>query len=69
MAFQIRHLQQINQTYFQHFKNALTYSFICQHASVCFVIHAFYPDVLVQTGSKLIESLHQRLTKHKDDEN
>lgn len=57
MKFQ--HLLKINQTYFEHMKNALTYSFTCQKASMFFFIHAFHPDKFVNDGSNTISHLNR----------
>lgn len=67
MTFKFHHLQQINQTYLQHFGNALSYAFVCQKASLYFVVHALFPDAVVNDGSNQIKKLHEKLLQTKDD--
>jgi hypothetical protein len=66
MAVKFHHLRQINQTYFQHFGNALSYAFVCQKASMYFVMHALFPDTAVNDGSTEIKKLHDKLSQTKD---
>ena len=53
-----RHLEDIEQTYFEHMKDALTYSFMAGKAMICFMIHAIHPELFVCDGSDTIRSLH-----------
>ncbi len=39
-------------------RDALTYSFMAGKATICFFIHAIYPDFLVCDGSETIRSLY-----------
>ena len=62
MVFKYKHLIAINQTYSQHFINAISYSFLSQKASVLFFIHAILPDTFTDDGSRTIKSLHEQMT-------
>ncbi len=53
-----RHLNDIRQSYIEHMRDALTYSFMAGKATICFLIHAIYPDFLVCDGSETIRSLY-----------
>ncbi len=63
MVFQ--HLLKIKQSYFEHFKDAITYSYLSLQASIIFCIHGLYPDVLETKGGELIEKIHLRIQKKK----
>lgn len=59
------HLEEIRQNYIEHMKDALRYSFMAGKASICFMIHAIYPDILVCDGSETIRSLYQMIEEKK----
>lgn len=52
------HLRFANQTYTQHMKDSMHYSWLAFKASMCFLVHSFYPDVFQHNGSDLIISLN-----------
>lgn len=62
MVFKYKHLISINQTYSQHFLNAMSYSLLSQKASILFFIHAVYPDTFTDDGSKTIKSLYDKIS-------
>jgi hypothetical protein len=51
--FKFNHLQNINQTYLQHFRDAFFYSAICFKLAFCFFIHALYPDIFIDSSIEL----------------
>lgn len=51
------HLQFAGQTYFEHFKDAMKYSYKSLKASFYFLVHALMPDVFTQSGSKCVHEL------------
>ena len=55
------HLQIINQTYCEHFQDAVSYGFSAWKASIYFFIHAFFPDIFLFNGSQTIFKLHDNL--------
>lgn len=57
MKFQ--HLEDINQSYSDHFKDAIGYSWTAFKCSMIFFVHALYPDVLKTAGSKKLNKLHE----------
>lgn len=61
MKFQ--HLEENDQTYFVHFKDAISYSFESFKCSIYFLIHAICPDKLQKTGSLKINKLHEKIKK------
>ena len=51
------HLEFAGQTYFEHFKDAMKYSYKSLKASFYFFVHALIPDVFAQSGSKCVHEL------------
>lgn len=56
------HLQFINQTYFEHFQDSITYGLLSWKASMYFIIHAFFPDMFEFNGSGTIFHLSDALS-------
>lgn len=59
--FMFRHLIKVNQSYCQHFNEAIKYSWYAQKASWCFLLHAFYPDACETSGSMVIKELDKQI--------
>jgi|LauGreDrversion4_2_1035121.scaffolds.fasta_scaffold187137_1 hypothetical protein len=55
------HLTLVNQTYFEHFFDAMLFSFIAFKAFFYFFVHALWPDVFEFNGSREIEYLNNLL--------
>jgi hypothetical protein len=51
----MKHLDEANETYFQHFKVAFSIAMIALLISIVGIIHAFMPFLFEKTGSKLLE--------------
>jgi predicted ABC-type exoprotein transport system permease subunit len=60
------HLIENDMTYYEHFKFASFYSFICFLASVSLLLHAVFPCWLQYTGSDLLRVLSKVFRKHND---
>jgi len=61
-----KHLEDVKQTYFEHFRDALYYSFLSLQASVYFLIHGVYPDIFIKSGSATIFNINgQIINKYK----
>lgn len=62
-----KHLKDVDETYFEHMYHALTYTFTFGILFVTTLIHAILPFLFVETGSRKIRELnnriHSRLTK------
>ena len=58
------HLFFSNQTYIDHFKDSIQYSFRALKAGVYFLIHAIVPDFYVSAGSEEIHEL-EVIIQHK----
>jgi hypothetical protein len=59
------HLDDVKQTYFEHMKDAFFYSFTSFTASIIFMIHGIFPELLIFEGSNKIFSLNQILIEKK----
>jgi hypothetical protein len=59
---QFKHLQELNITYTEHFKNSMSYSIQSLKASFYFFIHAIYPDAFEFDGSRQIRYLNELLS-------
>ena len=55
------HPASVGETYGEHLRAALGFSFAMLRAGVCCAIHAFFPFLFVRTGSTTIEALHARM--------
>lgn len=64
----MNHLQLLNQTYVEHFKDSIEYGLLSWKASLFFFIHAFFPNIFTSHGSRTINYVHQLiLNKSKSD--
>lgn len=55
------HLRQIDESYTQHMKHALSFAFELGLASVACLLHAFLPFLFEKTGSSRVQRLHDRM--------
>lgn len=61
MKFKFQHLEENNQNYSNHFKDAIYYSFESFKCSIYFFVHALWPDSLEKKGSSNITKLHEEI--------
>jgi hypothetical protein len=62
---EFKHLEYINQNYYEHLYDALSYSFASLKASAYFFIHGFFPDLFEFDGSNQIQNLNTILINKK----
>lgn len=55
------HPATVGETYLEHMRCALGFSFTMIRSAVCCAIHAFLPFLFTKTGSSAIDDLHQRM--------
>lgn len=55
------HLDQVGETYFQHFGHAMSFSLRMIGAGFCCMVHAFFPEAFKKTGSDCIRVLHDQM--------
>jgi hypothetical protein len=60
------HLQQLNTTYIKHLGDAVQYSSKSFFMGFVFLIHGFFPNILVYTGSNIIKELYMKFNKKYD---
>lgn len=56
-----RHLNEANETYFEHFRRAMMFSAKMFIGALACTIHAILPFVFEKTGSTTITELHDRM--------
>ncbi|MDX1528215.1 MAG: DUF6356 family protein [Gammaproteobacteria bacterium] len=54
-------MKSVNETYFQHFGQAIGFSLTLAMAAVVCLVHALLPFLFERTGSQLIGRLHERM--------
>lgn len=45
-------------TFLKHFKRSMTFCFLSAKASFCFFIHAFFPEIFTEAGSKIVRQMN-----------
>ena len=58
MKYSIKHLEENNMSYFVHMKRSLGFAFQSFKAFSMFLVHAFFPFIFVDSGSKIIKDLN-----------
>ena len=54
----LKHPQEENMTYFQHFKRGILLSSKMAYGSICLLVHTFVPGLFQTTGSNTINQLY-----------
>ena len=60
-----RHLDEVGETYFQHFYHASRGAMTLAFASIVCLIHAFFPFLFEKTGSNCIRHLYDRMVTNR----
>lgn len=55
------HLQSVNESYFQHMRHALSFTFDMLVGAACCLVHAFIPSLFEHAGSQLVTKLYDRM--------
>lgn len=61
-----QHPAEVGETYFEHLATAAGFGAIMLLGSLCVLIHAVFPFLFVQTGSRTMDRLHKRMTRRSD---
>ena len=61
MKFLTQHLDDVDETYFQHMRFALSFAGHMLIGAIACAIHAVAPFLFVSTGSQRIKFLHERM--------
>lgn len=65
MSF-FKHLNAVDQTYSEHFRDSIGYSWRAFKGSFCFLCHAIWPDAFVTSGSSYILHLNATIQSKYD---
>jgi hypothetical protein len=63
-----KHPHSVGETYFEHARFAFTAGIKMVCAGLACMIHGVFPFLFIQTGSKTIINLHEKLTQRKNKE-
>ena len=55
------HLEQVEESYLQHMRHALSFAFNLGVASVVCLVHAFLPFLFEKQGSAIVRRMHDRM--------
>ncbi len=64
-----KHLVYANQSYFEHFHDSITYSWMSCKAAFAFFGHALWPDAFETTGSSIIFELQHKIIRKYEERN
>jgi len=62
-----KHLEDINESYFQHMTHALRFSGNMALGTFACLVHAIFPFLCVKTGSRIITQMHHDMVTHRDE--
>lgn len=65
--FEIEHLRYANQSYLEHLKDALYYSYLSMKASIIFSIHGLFPFIYTRKASTIINELNEIIIQKRAD--
>lgn len=61
-----RHPTEVGESYFGHLASAAGFGAVMIAGGLCVVVHALFPFVFVNTGSRTMARLHKRMTQRAD---
>ena len=61
MKFLTSHLDSVGETYFQHFRHAMSFAVAMFFGATACLVHALFPFLFEKTGSDCIKTLHDRM--------
>ena len=65
----MKHLDEVGETYWQHFKFATGMALVLFITSILILIHAIYPGVFKTTGTNVLKHVNKRLEERSNGEN
>ena len=57
----VRHLQSVDESYFEHMYHALSFAVALFFAAIICLFHAFLPFCFEKRGSAIVSKLHDRM--------
>ena len=64
----MKHLEEIGETYFEHFKFAVRIGFVLFLAGILVMIHAVFPNVFKNVGYDVVKHAHAILEARRNGE-
>ncbi len=65
MAYFTRHLEEVNESYFQHMRHATRFSMKLAVGSMACLVHSIFPFLCEKTGSTIIAAMHHDMVLHR----
>jgi len=62
----MKHLDEVNETYWEHFKFASRTAFVLMLTGIILFVHAIFPEVQKDTASDVIKHLNAILDKRQN---
>lgn len=59
------HLNRVNESYFQHMRHALSFTLGMFAGALCCLVHAIFPFLFENTGSQIVQRLHDRMVTNR----
>jgi hypothetical protein len=59
------HPASVGETYWQHMAVAASFGWAMAKASAACFVHALVPGLCERTGSRIIQTLHERMVRHR----
>ena len=66
--FNMKHLEEIGETWWQHCRFALRFAFVMFLTSVLLVVHAFFPNAFKSVGNDVVRHMHAILEARRNGE-
>lgn len=64
-----KHPKEVDESYGHHFVNASAFGLRMLAGGIAVLIHAIFPFLFVNTGSRTMDKLHKRMTRRADKAN
>ena len=66
MHYFTKHLEYINEGYFEHMSHALRFTLQLAAGAMACLVHAIFPFLCEKTGSNIIRKLNHDMVTHRD---
>lgn len=61
-----RHPREVGESYGEHLVTAAGFGATMLVGGICVIVHAFFPFLFVDTGSRTMDKLHRKMSKRVD---
>lgn len=59
------HLEEVDETYFEHLRHASRFSVTMAVGSIACLVHAIFPFLFTKAGSAIITKMHHDMVTHR----